>query len=206
MLVSDYQVNPRNFFMNDGSVFVSDVCEKTGQPYCYVKMDTTHKRFKGVEPIDGQYALLLDHIKLKRDGFLETYGGSVLSIQMGEANYVVDQDYEYCRVNIKTGQVYSNRTSFGDYDWKHSRDTYGVADSVSQIYRKYRKVLNNPDYLFIVDVCEVRKDHQPEDGGWRWHKWGTYIGKKEPQCEYLYDEPKIDSVFVFHINVVKKVE
>ena len=34
---------------------------------------------------------------------------------------------------------------------------------------------------------------------WRWHKWGPYIGTKEPKCEYLYDEPEIDKVVIFEL-------
>ena len=33
--------------------------------------------------------------------------------------------------------------------------------------------------------------------GWRWHKWGPYIGTQDPQCEYLADEPEIKEVFVY---------
>lgn len=204
MLVADYAVNPKNFFMHDGSVFEKDVCSKTGYEYCYVKMDTTHKRFSGIEPMEGKYTFLLDHIKLNRPGFFETYS-SMLSLDLEEANYVLDKDYEFSNVNIKTGEVYKSGTPFRDMDWKHTRGCYGVADSVSQIYRKYRKVLKNPDYLFIVDVSKIRKCDQPEHGGWRWHKWGDYIGHKKPQYEYLYDEPNIDFVYIFHIRVVKKV-
>jgi hypothetical protein len=45
----------------------------------------------------------------------------------------------------------------------------------------------------------VIKANQSHEGGWRWHKWGEYIGKYEPQYEYLYDEPEIEKVYVYHI-------
>ena len=61
----------------------------------------------------------------------------------------------------------------------------------------------NSENPIVISVTEMRKDEQPEDGGWRWHKWGEYIGKQEPKCEYLYDEPNIDSVYVFHIYAVR---
>ncbi len=50
---------------------------------------------------------------------------------------------------------------------------------------------------FTVFLTEVRKGH---NGGWRWHKWGPYIGHQERSgCEYLDEEPNIESVFLFNI-------
>jgi hypothetical protein len=48
-------------------------------------------------------------------------------------------------------------------------------------------------------LTEVRKDDQPKQGGWRWHKWGPYIGTHEKQFEYLADEEGIERVFCYHI-------
>jgi len=45
----------------------------------------------------------------------------------------------------------------------------------------------------------IRKDLEPTDGGWRWHKWGEYIGTQNPQMEYIHDEPEIEKVYVYHI-------
>jgi hypothetical protein len=38
-------------------------------------------------------------------------------------------------------------------------------------------------------------DEDPD--GWRWHKWGEYVGLHAPQREYLHDEPLIETVYVF---------
>ena len=43
------------------------------------------------------------------------------------------------------------------------------------------------------------KADEPSSGGWRFRKWGEYIGKHEVTCEYIYDEPDIDFVYCFHI-------
>lgn len=75
---------------------------------------------------------------------------------------------------------------------------YGVCDSLEQLKTKCPE-LSDPDRKFVVTLTEVRKDDQPRDGGWRWHKWGSYIGDHEIQYEYLYDEEDIDRVFCFHI-------
>lgn len=91
--------------------------------------------------------------------------------------------------------------------------TYGVADNLDQIHeyitktvKSIQKDYNSPsDEVFIlVTVTPIFKNDQPSTHGWRWHKWGEYIGIREPKCEYLYDEPEIDTVFVFGIKVFEK--
>lgn len=87
-------------------------------------------------------------------------------------------------------------------DYEHypevSHGPYGVADNVDQIIAANPE-LNDPKRQFVVTFTKVRKADQSPDGGWRWHKWGEYIGTKSPTQEYLYDEPDIDEVLVFHI-------
>lgn len=36
-------------------------------------------------------------------------------------------------------------------------------------------------------------------GGWRWEKWGPYIGTQRSVADYLHDEPDIDYVYTFHV-------
>lgn len=74
---------------------------------------------------------------------------------------------------------------------------YGVCDDFEQAI-EYCKLRERPEKYFIA-FTEVRKDEQSSEGGWRWHKWGEYIGKHEPQFEYLYDEPDIEKVYVFEV-------
>jgi hypothetical protein len=78
------------------------------------------------------------------------------------------------------------------------RGAYGVCDSADQILSLYPE-LTESDRCFTVTLCEVRREAQSESGGWRWHKWGRYIGTFEPQHEYLDDEVGIDRVFCYHI-------
>lgn len=82
--------------------------------------------------------------------------------------------------------------------------SYGVADNIEQVLERYKNVIDNQDTKIIITAAPITKDDQPEDGGWRWHKWGQYIGEQEPQCEYLYDEPVIDEVIIFHVIVVEE--
>lgn len=77
---------------------------------------------------------------------------------------------------------------------------YGVCDEPEQVLQKYDKWLNGTEKNYCVSFTKLTKKGQPEQGGWRWHKWGQYIGTKEPQHEYLYDEgDDIEYVYCYHI-------
>jgi hypothetical protein len=78
--------------------------------------------------------------------------------------------------------------------------SYGVCDNVQQVKDKYSKWLENLENRFCISFTRVRKSEQSPQGGWRWHKWGGYIGEKNPQMEYLYDEDdSIEEVYCYHI-------
>lgn len=76
--------------------------------------------------------------------------------------------------------------------------SYGVCDNIEQLLAACPE-LEAPGREFVVTITTIRKSEEPEEGGWRWHKWGEYIGNQNPQCEYLYDETNIDEVLCFHI-------
>lgn len=82
---------------------------------------------------------------------------------------------------------------------------YGVCDTVDQVVEKWPELLTDPR-RFIICFTQIDRADQPEHGGWRWHKWGEYIGTKEPMSEYLADEPEIDSVLCFSIIELKPAE
>lgn len=90
--------------------------------------------------------------------------------------------------------------SFGNFG------PYGVCDSFEQIFERCPEIVNDSTRGFFVFVTRLRKDEQSSEGGWRWHKWGEYIGTQEPTCEYLYDEPVIEQVYTFHVYEVKNPE
>ena len=81
---------------------------------------------------------------------------------------------------------------------KFHLNSYGVCDSPEQLY-PYIKFLDTLDKKYAVFFTEMNKEDQSEEGGWRWSKWGEYIGNQKSSAEYLYDEPDIDLVFVYHI-------
>lgn len=83
-------------------------------------------------------------------------------------------------------------------DW---RGCYGVCDSVENLLAVRGEDLADPSRKFTVAMTKVTRDpsNKGRGGGWRWHKWGEYIGSHEPQFEYLDDEEGIDHVYCFHI-------
>jgi hypothetical protein len=126
------------------------------------------------------------------------------------------------RVNVELHGVYVCKLN-GNYDLESITDykevtnydspiywwNYGVADNASQVldyydylYERHSDYMNNRK--FVILMTPIFREDQPEDGGWRWHKWGQYIGDFEPQCEYLYDEQGIDYVWVFNILEVEE--
>ncbi len=97
-----------------------------------------------------------------------------------------------------------------DYKEKKNLDSpiywlnYGVCDNASQVLDLYDSLCaQNKEYMekgkFVILLVPMIRSKQPESGGWRWHKWGRYIGQFEPKCEYLYDEKGIDYVYCFEI-------
>ena len=74
---------------------------------------------------------------------------------------------------------------------------YGVCDSPEQAVEKFK--LRDRQERFFVSFVRILRANQPYSGGWRWHKWGEYIGDKTPTREYLHDEPEISEVYTFHI-------
>lgn len=87
---------------------------------------------------------------------------------------------------------------------------YGVSDNASQVLDYYENfLLKNYSYYmndrkFVITMTPIFKEAQPEHNGWRWHKWGQYIGDFEPKHEYLYDEKSIDYVYCFTVLEVEE--
>jgi hypothetical protein len=78
------------------------------------------------------------------------------------------------------------------------RGCYGVCDNLQQVLDLYPE-LEAPDRKFLIQLTEVRRENQSPEGGWRWHKWGPYIGTFKSEHEYLYHEVGIEAVLVFHL-------
>lgn len=110
--------------------------------------------------------------------------------------YEVDREREYAR-------DFTNPKDPLDYI-----STYGVADNIAQI-QEYVKEQEAKGYDFgkcVINIRPILRKHEPAQGGWRWHKWGSYIGNFKHCCEYIHDEEGIEMVLCFSILPLKKRE
>lgn len=81
-------------------------------------------------------------------------------------------------------------------------NSYGVCDSPKQFLDRYRQMLSDDVRTFVVSFTHIAKDpgNRGQGGGWRWHKWGPYIGEGKPENEYLDDEDGFDAgVYCYHV-------
>lgn len=89
----------------------------------------------------------------------------------------------------------------------YHKSQYGVADSIEQVKEYYKEEIEdttNKYFISLTPVWQVKKN-KGKSGGWRWHKWGKYIGKLNPQKEYLDDEEFGDDfkyIICFHLHKV----
>lgn len=128
----------------------------------------------------------------------------VLSAMGAKPHKISTGVYAGCAFNFSNLFDVSDLDEFYD-DEKAGVPNYGVADSIVQFLEKYGEVVEASPYGFAVGFTEVHRGEQPEGGGWRWHKWGPYIGTKRPQHEYLYNETDIESVVTFSVLKTKEI-
>lgn len=82
---------------------------------------------------------------------------------------------------------------------------FGVCDSPQQLADKF------PTFRGIVWMTPIRREDEPKEGGWRWRKWGDYVGEftvDAPyngewvtylgQCDGKDGRQLIDEQYVFH--------
>ena len=89
----------------------------------------------------------------------------------------------------------------------YQRGAYGVADTIDQIKEYYNEEIKDEDNKYFISVHPIfqNKENTGKGGGWRWQGSGEYIGKLNPQCEYLDDEEfgnDFKYVICFHIYKV----
>jgi hypothetical protein len=113
-------------------------------------------------------------------------------------------------IRIDTGLYQIGHWNFADLlegEWEEyprllggDLSPYGVCDSPAQFMGIVGPALAVGPGQFVVSFVQLKKSDEPPKGGWRWRKWGPYIGGQDRQCEYLYDEPKIEEVWTYHIH------
>lgn len=65
---------------------------------------------------------------------------------------------------------------------------FGVADNIEQVKEYLKPAIEDKEKKFFIYYTRIWQDDTLPENGWRWHKWGPYIGNLEPKCEYLHDE------------------
>jgi len=109
-----------------------------------------------------------------------------------------------------------------DVDDMLPENAYGVCDTPEQFFahelgvyiREHKTRKFCVSFTHVAKNIEVINEANPDDplavvsdgyktpsaGGWRWHKWGPYIGGGKPKCEYLDDETGFDDgVYCYHV-------
>lgn len=149
--------------------------------------------------------LVFDPIKHKN--FYDNVSDYMKSLHMRDILVKLDTGiYEYWDVNAPLLDGYEFNHYFDNYlpSGQKYIDCYGhgVCDNYQQVLERdedVKKFIDDPDKKFILKLCYIAKQDQPENDGWRWEKWGEYIGDQKPQYEYLYDEEDIDGVFCYEL-------
>lgn len=137
----------------------------------------------------------VDHHALRVDPVLAFLGeGRVVRVQKG----VYESGFNFSSILESNGLAdpFFKREPTGHFP------EYGVADTVEQILAHFP--WEDDPRPFCISYCPVLKADQEPLGGWRWHKWGPYIGEHTITTEYLYDEPIVEKVLVFHGHLLKE--
>ena len=117
--------------------------------------------------------------------------------------YIADLNSEHSLERLTFSKIVDIMHTNRDLYWRN----YGVCDNASQAIDYYNnliseRIINDKDN-FIIMLVPIFKEGQPSSGGWRWHKWGPYIGVQNPRHEYLYNEEDIEMIYCFSIIQVE---
>lgn len=140
---------------------------------------------EGVVVCEGGLGHLIpDHVSFSE--------GSMLFYKKG----ILKEGFELHLLDAKqTHSVFEKYSEVGD----EYLSNYGVCDNAEQVIEKYN--LKDSELQFTVALRPVRKISQPRLDGWRWEKWGEYIGIQVSKADYLFDEPEIEMVYTYRIII-----
>ena len=175
-----------------------------------IKTKNYNNRIKELKEENPELFKDVTEVKCLKDRFIPyseiTYGQLIK----------IEEDYRDNFEGVYVCNLNSNYTleSITNYKEKKNFDSpiywlnYGVCDNASQVLDYYDNLYqHHKDYMhdktFVILLTPIIRKHEPQYGGWRWHKWGQYIGKFQPGCEYIYDEKGIDYVYCFTILEVE---
>lgn len=89
-----------------------------------------------------------------------------------------------------------------------SLNSYGVVDSPQQFLDDYGKTVSATLKPIAAVFTPIAKNpaNAGVGGGWRWCKWGPYLGHGQPTQEYLDDESGFDDgVYIYQMYIVDNV-
>lgn len=141
----------------------------------------------------------VDHISEELRGVWIAAGGNFHCNIYSSENLVVRKHHAHI---TKDGNVLENSESM--LNWEEVLSSYIVCDNIEQALEYWEGAINNTDNEFLIAGMPIVKEHEPEHDGWRWHKWGKYIGTQNPKHEYIRDEEDINEVICFNIYWVEK--
>lgn len=144
--------------------------------------------------------MLKDPIFIHKDPTLALIGDLIAKINGNRPGIIRLREGVYQSGNWNFNHDISWRNEWPEdrSDWRMLYDEgYGVCDDFEQVLAKHPQLVES-EKPYCVSIVELRRENQHPDGGWRWEKWGEYIGTQNSQCEYLYDEPEIERVYTYH--------
>lgn len=125
--------------------------------------------------------------------FMETRGG----------DDAIQRYMEHLRKHKRAmNKLYSQKYKRGPYKDFISYGAYGLCDSPEQLFERYPHLVDD-DVPRFATFYKISRESQSPQGGFRYHKNGTYIGKQKPRHEYLYDDKHIDFICGFHLYRVE---
>lgn len=96
-------------------------------------------------------------------------------------------------------------TLLTDYEFAKKRPTKsGICDNASQVLETYHKLVDDPNRLYVVFLSPVFKCDQQPEAGFKWKRYGKYIGVHKRKESLLVDEPDIGFIFKYNIYEIKK--
>lgn len=148
--------------------------------------------------VDVKINTIADFPHVKREEVSEEVWNDMIEL----LDSVVHLDTGMYQIPAFNADVHTDDIQNSDHIRLETFQGYGVCDTPEQAVT-YLGLRGLPD-PYVIFFTEITKADEPKTDGWRWHKWGPYIGTQNPQCEYIADEPEIERVFVFEVYPVKR--
>lgn len=161
--------------------------------------DTTHELWKSLANDSEGTEIIVDAKEEVLKGVWVTLGGNFHSDIDDSTNLELNHSLYY--ISASGVPIMDFKTALNT---EHVND-YMVCDTIEQALEYWKGAVENPDHKYVISLMPVQKKNEPSTDGWRWHKWGEYIGTQNPQCEYLFDEPEIEKIYCANIYNVEEI-